>query len=407
MGVFVFQAKDTSGKILKGEVEAANEVEARVKVRSQQLIPLKVVPKQSLAGTESKKNFFSGGGIKPKELQVFTRQFSVLIGAGVPIVQSLDALMGPGRSPRLNKAIEGVLSDVERGQSLASSMGKFPEIFDKMYVNLILAGEEGGVLDTVLLRLASYIEKSVKLKSKIMRGLWYPGAIVFVACLVISAILIFVIPTFVEMFSQLGKELPALTRMVINVSGMFQTYWYLVLGGLFGGPIALSRYHKSTEGRKVVDKLLLSIPIFGVLVRKGAIARFSRTLSTLLAAGVRLMESLEIAASTSGNYLIENDLISSKESISRGRTMAEPLRKSEQIPDMVAQMIEVGEQTGNIDVMLEKIADFYEDEVEGTAEAISSLIEPILMVVLGGVIALLVGAMYLPVFDIASVVGGV
>ena len=404
MSVFVFQAKDTSGKILEGEVDAGSESEARFKVRAQKLIPLKIVSKE--------KDVPKGGGfftprVKPKELQVFTRQFAVLIGAGVPIVQSLEAMMGPGRSPQLNKAIKSVLENVERGKPLAKSMAMFPEIFDKMYTNLVMAGEEGGVLDTVFTRLAGYIEKSVQLRGKIIRGLWYPGAIVFVAIIVVVCILTFVIPTFATMFSQLGKELPALTVMVVNISEVFQKYWYVVLAILFGTPIGLKQYYKSEKGRKVMDKIFINMPIFGSLVRKGAIARFSRTLSTLLGAGVRVMESLDIAASTSGNFVIETALSNSKESISRGKTMAEPLKQSEHIPDMVAQMISVGEQTGNMDQMLEKVADFYEDEVEGTADAISGLIEPILMVVLGGVIALLVGAMYLPVFDIASVVSGV
>ena len=404
MSVFVFQAKDTSGKILKGEVDAGSESEARFKVRAQKLIPLKIVPKEK---DEPKGGGFFTPRVKPKELQVFTRQLAVLIGAGVPIVQSLQAMMGPGRSPQLNKAIKSVLENVERGKPLAKSMAMFPDIFDKMYTNLVMAGEEGGVLDTVFTRLAGYIEKSVQLRGKIIRGLWYPGAIVFVAVIVVVCILTFVIPTFATMFSQLGKDLPALTVMVVNISEVFQVYWYVVLAILFGTPIGLKQYYKSEKGRKVMDKIFINMPIFGSLVRKGAIARFSRTLSTLLGAGVRVMESLDIAASTSGNFVIETALSNSKESISRGKTMAEPLKESEHIPDMVAQMISVGEQTGNMDQMLEKVADFYEDEVEGTADAISGLIEPILMVVLGGVIALLVGAMYLPVFDIASVVSGV
>ena len=407
MGLFLFQAKDMSGKILKGEVEAANETEARSKVRAQQLIPLKIMPKgKGGAGAKRVGGGFLAPKVKAKELQVFTRQFAVLIGAGVPIVQSLEAMKGAGRSPYFNKVLKNILDNVEEGKSLAASMSVFPWVFDKMYINLILAGEEGGVLDGVLTRLAIYIEKSVKLKSKIVRGLWYPAMIVFVAIIVVACILIFVIPTFAEMFNSLGRELPKLTLMVIAVSETFQTYWYVVIGVLFGVPFSILKYYKTKEGRKVIDKILINVPIFGTLVKKGAIARFSRTLATLLSSGVRVVDALSIAALTSGNYVIEQALVSSKEFISRGRTIAEPLRKSEHIPDMVAQMISVGEQTGNIDQMLEKVADFYEDEVEGTADTISSLIEPILMVILGVVIAVLVGAMYLPVFDIASVVSG-
>ena len=406
MGAFRFEAKDSRGKILTGEVEANSESEARVKVRSQQLIPLKVVAKERAVQTSVVKLGFFQPKIKSKELQVFTRQFAVLIGAGVPIVQSLDALSGPGRSPLMNKTIKSLLGNVERGRSLADSMRLCPNVFDKMYINLIMAGEEGGVLDTVLSRLADYIEKTVQLKGKIQRGLWYPGVIVFVSIIVVVCILTFVIPTFASMFLQMGRDLPALTVAVINISGLFQTYWYVVLAILVGLPIGVKQYYNMESGRRVLDRVLINLPIFGSLVGRGAIARFSRTLSTLLAAGVRVMESLEIAALTSGNFVIETALSNSKESISQGKSIAEPLRESPYIPSMVAQMVAVGEQTGNLDQMLEKIADFYDDEVEGAAETVASLIEPILMVVLGAVIATLVGAMYLPIFDIASVVGG-
>ena len=305
MGAFRFEAKDSRGKILTGEVEANSESEARIKVRAQQLIPLKVIAKERVSETTGtgKKGFFQPK-VKAKELQVFTRQFSVLIGAGVPIVQSLDALMGPGRSPLMNKTIKNLLMSVERGKSLAESMRMFPNIFDKMYINLIMAGEEGGVLDAVLSRLATYIEKSVQLRSKIMRGLWYPGVIVFVSIVVVVCILTFVIPTFAAMFTQMGRELPALTLAVIKISGIFQTYWYIVLLILVGVPIGLKQYYNTDSGRKIMDKILINLPIFGSLVGRGAIARFSRTLSTLLGAGVRVVESLEIAALTSGNFVV-------------------------------------------------------------------------------------------------------
>ena len=377
-----------------------------LKLGPQQLIPLKVLAKERAVQPLSSKMSFFQPKIKSKELQVFTRQFSVLIGAGVPIVQSLNALSGPGRSPLMNKTIQTLLANVERGRSLADAMKLCPNVFDKMYVNLIMAGEEGGVLDTVLSRLANYIEKTVQLKARIKRGLWYPGVIVFVSIVVVVCILTFVIPTFASMFKQMGRDLPALTLAVIGISEIFQEYWYAVLGILIGLPVGLKQYYNTEPGRRILDKVLINLPIFGSLVGRGAIARFSRTLSTLLSAGVRVMDSLEIAALTSGNFVIETALSNSKNSISQGKSIAEPLRESPYIPSMVAQMVSVGEQTGNLDQMLEKIADFYDDEVEGAAETVASLIEPILMVVLGAVIATLVGAMYLPIFDIASVVGG-
>ena len=411
MAVYLFQAKAPNGKFVKGEVNASNEAEARVKIRAQQLMPLKLVPKSGGAAIQSKKTTTQKVGlfadkVKPKELQVFTRQFAVLVGAGVPIVQSIEAMIGPGRSPMLNATLKNILQEVERGKRLFEAMKNHPAAFDRMYVNLVQAGEEGGVLDEVLNRLAIYIEKSVKLKGKIVGALWYPAAIIVVAFIVIAAILVFVIPSFKDLFAESGKELPWLTQFVITLSEGFQEYWYLILGFCFMVPISIKAYYNTPEGRKNIDSLLIEVPVFGPLIQKGAVARFSRTLSTLLAAGVRIIDSLEISASTAGNYVIEHALLKAKDSISRGRTITEPIQNEKFIPDMVGQMIGVGEQTGNLDQMLGKIADFYEDEVENAAETMTSLIEPLLMVVLGGIIAVLVIAMYLPIFGLADAVGG-
>lgn len=411
MATFLFQAKMANGKMVKGEVDANSETEAKVKIRSQRMIPLKVVLKTTVNQREKaapKGGLFSKmqETVKPKELQVFTRQFAVLIGAGVPIVQSLDAMIGGGRSTALNNAIRGLLDDVERGRRLADGMKKYPLVFDRMYVNLVKAGEEGGVLEVVLNRLAEYVEKSVKLKSKIVGAMWYPAAIVVVAAIVITAILVFVIPQFVEMFEQMGQELPALTQWVINASEWIQEYWFVMIGIIVAIPTGVKLYYATPDGRRVIDRILIESPIFGQLVQKGSIARFSRTLGTLIAAGVRIIDSLDIAAATAGNYCVEQVLKEAKDSISKGRTMSEPLKKSKDIPDMVGQMISIGEQTGNMDTMLGKIADFYEDEVETAAAAMTTVIEPILMVFLGGIIAVLVIAMYLPIFNLAGAVGG-
>lgn len=411
MSAFLFQAKTPEGKFVKGEVEAGNENEARIKIRAQKLVPLKIVPKATAPMKtpevfKPKTKFSLGGSVHPKELQVFTRQLSVLISSGVPIVQSIEALIGPGRSPNLNGALREILSELSKGRRLADCMREHGNVFDSMYVNLVRAGEEGGVLDTILSRLAIYIEKSVKLKAKIKGALFYPTAVVIVAILVVSAIMIFVIPTFVQMFKDNNVELPWLTRQVMFISDMFVKYWYLILGGIIGLPFLFSRYYATEDGRQTLDPIFLRIPFFGDLIKKGAVARFSRTLSTMLTAGVRIVEALDIAAAVTKNYVIEMVLLQAKDSISKGRTLSEPLKASPHIPFMVTQMISVGEQTGTLDQMLDKVSTFYEDEVETAAAALASLIEPMLMVGLGGIIAVLVVAMYLPIFSMAGAVGG-
>ena len=406
MAEFAFEAKSLEGKVVRGIVTADTEVEARVKLRSRQLMPLKLSLEKSKEKNKEFKLQFINEKVSSKELQVFTRQFAVLVGAGVPIVDSLEAMIGGGKSPLLNKSLRAITDDIESGRPLNEAMKAQDKVFDRLYVNLVKAGEEGGVLDSVLLRLSEYIEKSVKLKNKIKGAMWYPAIIIAIALIVIAGMLIFVVPLFEGMYTDNSKDLPGLTKMVVSLNNLIVDYWYLFLGLIVSTPIALASYYRTGEGRNTVDKLLLDVPLIGDLVQKSAIARFSRTLATLLAAGVRIIDSLEIAAATSGNNTIEKSLLQAKESISSGRTLTEPLKRSDYIPSMVSQMISVGEQTGNLDTMLGKVADFYEDEVETTAEAMTSLIEPILMVVLGGIIAVLVLAMYLPVFDVANTVGG-
>ncbi len=406
MAAFLFQAKTPDGKVVRGEVEASNENEARIMLRAQKLIPLRVGVKSQMEAKSNKPKFSFGGGVTPKELQVFTRQFSVLISAGVPVVQSLEAMIGPGRSPALNTCLQSLLSEVAKGRRLADCMREHSNVFDNMYVNLVHAGEEGGVLDTILNRLAQYIEKSVKLVGKIKGALFYPAAVVIVAIIVVSAIMIFVLPSFVKMFKDSGMELPWLTTQVMNASDFMVKYWYLIFAVLIAVPILIGNYYKTEDGRRTLDHIIIKIPLFGDLIRKGAIARFSRTLSTMLAAGVRIVEGLDIAASTAKCYPIELVLLQAKESISKGRALSDPLKASPLIPHMVTQMISVGEQTGSMDQMLDKVANFFEDEVETAAGALTSMIEPLLMVVLGGIIAVLVVAMYLPIFNMAGALSG-
>ncbi len=409
MSAFLFQAKTLEGKVVKGEVEAANEAEARVRIRAQRLMLLRIVPKTgnvtSITKVAVKKKsggFSLGGSVTPKELQVFTRQFATLIGSGVPIVQSLEAMIGPGRSQALNSALKSILDEVSKGRRLAECMREHPKIFDNMYVNLVHAGEEGGVLDTILNRLAIYIEKTVKLKGKIKGALFYPAAVSVVAALVITIIMIFVIPSFVKMFSDAHMKLPWLTLQVMAASHFFVHRWYVIVGTIIAIPILISNYYKTEDGRRTIDTILLKIPVFGDLIKKGAVARFSRTLSTMLSAGVKIVEALDIAAATTKNWPIEATLLRAKDSITKGKTLSEPLKQSSVIPHMVAQMISVGEQTGAMDQMLDKVANFYEDEVETAAGALTSMIEPIMMVVLGGIVGTLVIAMYLPIFNMAA-----
>ncbi len=402
MGSYLFQAKTVDGKLVRGEVAAASEAEARVKLRAQKLLPVQLMVKGSTAGKTSTQTY---GKVDAKELQVFTRQFAVLINSGVPIVQSLEAMVGGGRSANLNNTLRAIITDVGAGKRLAETMKKHPQIFDQMYTNLVNAGEESGKLDTVLDRLAGYIEKSVKLKAKLKGAMFYPIAVLAVSALVISGILWFVIPKFVEIFQSSGMQLPWLTQKVVDGSDYFKNHWYLFVGAAFLIPMAFRQYYATDDGKRTLDSFFLKIPVFGDLIIKGGIARFARTMSTMLAAGVKIIEAIDIAAGTTGNWVVEQTFLTTKESINKGKTFSEPLKKAKFLPEMVSQMIAVGEQTGSLDAMLDKVANFYEEEVEQATDAMTSVIEPIMMVFLGGIVAVLVIAMYLPIFGMAGAAG--
>ncbi len=408
MPVFDFQAKGADGRVVKGELDAANEFEARIRLRAQRLTPLRIDPRKNfaMAGRKTGSMFSRGAGVSQKDLQVFTRQFAVMVGAGVPIVQSIEAMARGARSPGMQHCLNAIVSEVERGRRLADSLATQPLVFDRLYINLVRAGEEGGVLEVILNRLAQYIETSVKLKGKVKGALFYPAAIVVVAIIVVTFIMIFVVPKMAEMFKQSGQKLPALTIFVCNASDFVVHFWYVIAAVLFLVPTAIKMFHDTPDGRKVLDAIFIKVPVFGDLIKKSAIARFSRTLSTLLASGVRIIDALEISAGTTGNWMIEKALLDARDAVSRGQTLAEPLVQVPYFPNMVTQMISIGEQTGNIDQMLAKVADFYEDEVESATDAMTSLMEPILMVVLGGIIAVIVIAMYLPIFSMANTAGG-
>jgi type IV pilus assembly protein PilC len=406
MGLYSYQAKMLNGRVIKGNIDAADETEARVKLRAQQMIPVSVIAKAD-KGKKAGPNAsgFFAQKVKSKELQIFTRQFSTLINSGIPVVQSLELLEKGTKNPTLKMALATVRNDISSGKRLAESMEKHGKVFDKLYVNLVRAGEEGGVLDTILNRLAVYIEKAVKLKNKVQGAMFYPVGVMVVAGIVVFAIMTFVIPQFEKLFTEAGMTLPLPTRFVIGLSHFIQEYWWLIGISIFGSLIALKQYYATNEGRRALDLLMLKSPVLGSVLQKGAIARFSRTLSTLLGCGVGIMEALDVSARVSGNAIIEETLLKAKQVIAEGKSIVIPLSQDKFIPEMVTQMIGVGEQTGAMDTMLGKIADFYEEEVDAAVTAMTSMIEPLMMVVLGGLIGGIVIAMYLPIFDLASAAG--
>jgi type IV pilus assembly protein PilC len=406
MARYAYTAKNMAGQTLQGELEAANDNEARVRLRAQQLMPLRLVVTGKSAPRPGASGGFLSPKVKSKDLQIFTRQFATLINAGIPVVDALKILSEGLRPGLLKEASAKVKSSIENGKRLADAMSGTSGVFDRLYVNMIQAGEEAGILDSILNRLAIYMEKSEKTKGQVKGAMIYPAVILVVATLVIAGILIFIIPKFNEFYTSAGKAPPALTQMVVNLSNALVHKWYLFLAGAIGIPYAILYYVQTPEGKSALDTYVLKVPVIGEVALKSAIARLSRTLSTLLSSGVGLVDAIEIAARTSGNGVIEQILIKSKESVVQGRSFSAPLSKEKIIPDMVAQMIAIGEQSGTMDVMLGKIADFYEDEVESAVKAMTSLIEPMMMVFLGGIIAILVIAMYLPIFNMGEVVGG-
>lgn len=399
-GKFSFQAKDSSNKLVTGVVEAQSVAEARTILRSQGLAPVNVKSQNDMLEMRLT------GGVSAKELQIFSRQFAVLIESGVPVLESLQSIAESLGNKKFKNAVLDIIRQISTGKKLSEGMALYPGIFDRLYVNLVRAGEEAGVLDDVLNRLAFYIEKSNALKSKIKGALWYPVITLLIAFGAIAVILVYVIPKMKDLFEGQGQELPALTQMVIDMSTLVRENWMYGLGVCVVVPIATILYYRTPPGRMTIDSLLIKLPVFGSLIVRSSIARMSRTLSTLLRAGVQLTEAVEIAAEVTGNAVIEKDLRRSKESIVQGREFVEPLKKAKNIPLMVTQMMAIGEQTGNMDVMLTKVADFYESEVETTADALTSLIEPLMIVFLGGTIGFLVIAMFMPIFNLAGVVAG-
>jgi type IV pilus assembly protein PilC len=401
--VYLWKAETQKGKMLKGEIEAASEQIAVSQLKKRNLTVKKLKPKP-------KDLFENVSFMQPKvthnDIVVFTRQFSTMIDAGLPLIQGLNILAEQAENPTFRKILKELTKDVEGGATLAEAMKKHPEVFDNLFVNLVSAGEIGGILDTILQRLATFIEKAAELKAKIKGAMTYPIVVMAIAFIVIAVILIFVIPVFEDMFASFGSALPVPTQIVVAMSNFMKGNAHWIIIALVVISWVLKRYRATTGGRKLTDTLALKLPVFGDLLRKTAVARFTRTLGTMMQSGVPILDALEIVAKTAGNVVIEEIIYDVRGSIAEGQTIAEPLSENDVFPGMVIQMISVGEATGALDTMLEKIADFYDKEVDTAVEALTSMLEPLLMLFLGGAIGGLVVAMYLPIFSMAGAVGG-
>jgi type IV pilus assembly protein PilC len=399
MPIYTYSARPaTGGEMQTGQLELASKDEVMAHLTRQRLIPVSVREKPK----DIKITF--GTGVGTRDIVIFTRQFATMINSGLPLVQSLDILAEQTENEALRKTISEVLYDVESGHTLADAMGRHKKIFSELYVNMVAAGEAGGILDTILLRLATFLEKNDALVRKIKGAMIYPAVIFSVAGGAIAILLAFVIPTFQTMFESAGIPLPLPTRVVIAMSQFLQSYWWAVGAGIILGVAGIRAYYKTPAGNLMIDRLLLNIPILGDLQRKAAVSRFTRTLGTLVSSGVTILEGLEITAKTAGNRVIHDAVMGSRASIAGGETIAGPLKESGVFPPMVVQMINVGEQTGGLDEMLSKIADFYDEEVDAAVEALLAAMEPIMIVVLGVIVGGMIVAMYLPIFDMINAV---
>lgn len=404
MAKFSWTGRSRDGKSVKGEMEATSEAAVSAQLRRKGVMPGRIKQRGGLSldikipGFETK--------VTTKDLVVFTRQFATMIDAGLPLIQCLDILSNQQENKTLKAALLQIKDDVESGSTFADALGKHPKIFNELYVNLVAAGEVGGILDTILNRLAEYIEKALKLKKQVKSAMTYPTTIVGIATLVIAVILIFVIPAFEKMFEDMGGALPMPTQIVIIMSNFLQDYIIVIIVAIMGTIAGAKKIYATNKGREKIDDWALKAPVFGILIRKVAVAKFTRTMSTMISSGVPILDGLLIVEKTAGNRTVEKAIARVRESISEGKTIAEPLKESGVFPSMVCQMIEVGEQAGALDAMLSKIADFYDDEVDDAVGNLTAMMEPLLMLFLGTVVGGLVVAMYLPIFKIAGTVGG-
>lgn len=404
MATFAYVGRSKAGAVKKGELSAKTREEAVDQLRKQNVVVTSLEEKSAKEGFK----LSLGSGLTDKDLVVFTRQFGTMINAGLPLIQCLEILSTQSENAALRKAVGEIKVQVEGGSTFSDALRKHPKIFDDLYVNMVHAGEVGGLLDTILNRLSKHIEKAMKLKGQIKSAMVYPAAIVGIATIVITVLMIWVIPVFEKMFKEMsgGKmALPGPTQLVIDMSNFVQSSWYIILGTIVGLIFAFKKYYATPQGRLTVDKLVLRLPVFGDLIRKASVAKFTRTLGTLITSGVPLLEALSICAKTAGNKVIEGVLMDARVSISGGKTISDPLARSETFPKMVTHMIAVGESTGALDNMLGKIADFYEDEVDQAVTNLTALLEPMMMVFLGVTVGFIVVAMYLPIFTMANAIG--
>lgn len=403
MPIYQWTGKNKKGKIQKGEMEVSNEEAVKARLSNQKITPIKIKVKpkdifENIAFLQPK--------VKESDIILFARQFSTMIDAGLPIIQCLDILQSQQENKTFKVMLKKIKETVESGSTLAEALKKYPNQYDDLFVNMIAAGEAGGILDVILQRLAAYMEKAAKLKSQVKGAMVYPVVTLIIAAVVLIVILVFVIPVFQEMFKDFGGELPVPTQIVVNMSEFVKSKVIYLIGALILFAIAYKRFSKTEKGRRILDDLFLRLPVFGTLLRKVAVAKFTRTMGTMLSSGVAILEALDIVARTAGNKTIEKAVYDVRSGISEGRTMADPLLESGVFPSMVCQMISVGESTGALDVMLGKIADFYDQEVDQAVENLTALIEPFMLVFLGVTIGGLVIAMYLPIFKMAGAVGG-
>jgi type IV pilus assembly protein PilC len=402
MPVFTFSGTNAAGEKVSGERVAQNKQVLAANLRRERVTASTIKEK----GKEFALPTFGSGKVPTKDLAIFFRQFSVMIDAGLPLVQCLEILAANQEHQVFQKTLTGVRSRVEGGSTLANAMREFPKVFDDLTTNMIEAGETGGILDTILQRISSYVEKAVKLKSAVKSALIYPVSVISLAVLIVGALLKFVVPIFANLFVGLGVTLPLPTQIVIGLSHFIGRFWWLILGSIAGFFFAIKQMRKSPQGKMMVDRALLKMPVFGLLLRKIAVARFTRTLGTLITSGVPILEGLSITARTSGNAVIEEALMKVRKAIEEGRTIVDPLKESGVFPNMVTQMIGVGEATGAMDAMLQKIADFYEDEVDAATKDMLTLLEPIMIGFLGVAVGGIVISLYMPLFSMISKLAG-
>ncbi|MFO7587600.1 MAG: type II secretion system F family protein [Gemmatimonadota bacterium] len=398
MPVYTYSARTVGGELRRDQIEVPSREDVVSFLRAQKLIPVSIREKPKGISMPL------GKRLKNRDLVIVTRQFATMINAGLPLVQALDILVKQTDSKILQSTLEGVLHDVESGNTLADALRQHPKVFSPLYVNMVAAGETGGILDTILLRLSVFLEKNEALARKVKGAMIYPGVISFVAVSAIVVLLLFVIPTFQSMFASFNQQLPLPTRVVIGMSAILQAWWWAMLAGAGGAAFVFRRWLATPGGRLTFDRLMLRVPILGNLARKSAVARFTRTLGTLLSSGVAILDGLEITARTSGNRVIHDAIMKSRSSIAGGESISQPLRQSGVFPPMVTQMINVGEETGDLDGMLTKVADFYDDEVDVAVESLLKAMEPAMIVILGTVVGGMIVAMYLPIFGMINTI---